>query len=289
VSDRNGHAEARAGIEENLRFLGQHRAHAHIRGVFGLHASFTLRDETLDEVTRRRPEGSGCHIHVAEDPLDVEASRRAFGAGPVERLERFRLLDAHTLLAHGIHLPAEDYARIGRRNGVLIHNPESNANNGVGRLDVANAAKQGCLVGLGTDGMGSAMLRALRAAHLTQRAGAKSPDEMLPDLLWNNVSVARRFFEEPLLGELSPGAPADIAVIDAAAPTPIASKNLAGHLIYGASEAPVRHTIARGRILLEDFAHKTLDPAELGARARELSPALWERFHALKWGTNFLG
>ena len=288
VSDRNGHEEARAGIEENLRFLSQQRGHARIRGVFGLHASFTLRDETLAEVAKRRPEGSGCHIHVAEDPVDVEASRRAFGAGPVERLKRFGLLDSRALLAHGIHLQAEDYSRIGRRKGVVIHNPESNANNGVGWLNVPQATTQGCVVGLGTDGMGSAMLRALRAAHLTHRA-ACSPGEVLPDLLANNAIVARRFFDEPLLGELAPGAPADVAVIDAPVPTPIASKNLAGHLIYGASEVPVRHTIARGRILLEDFVHATLDLGELAARARELSPALWERFHALKWGTNFLG
>lgn len=288
VSDRNGHAEARAGIEENLRFLGQQQGHARIRGVFGLHASFTLRDETLTEVAKRRPEGSGCHIHVAEDPVDVEASRRSFGVGPVERLARFGLLDSRALLAHGIHLQAEDYAHIGRRGAVLIHNPESNANNGVGRLNVAQAAKQGCVVGLGTDGMSSAMLRALRAAHLAHYA-ASSPDEALPDLLANNTMVARRFFDEPLLGELSPGAPADIAVIDAPAPTPIATKNLAGHLVYGASEAPVRHTIARGRILLEDFVHATLDLREVAARAHELSPALWERFHALKWGTSFLG
>lgn len=289
VSDRNGHAEARAGIEENLRFLKQQSARGgRIRGVFGLHASFTLRDETLADVAKRRPEGSGCHIHVAEDPVDVEASRRAFGVGPVERLERFGLLDSRALLAHGIHLQAEDYARIGRGNAAVIHNPESNANNGVGRLNVAQATKHGCVVGLGTDGMSSAMLRAVRAAHLTHRA-ASSPDEALPDLLANNTMVARRFFDEPLLGELSPGAPADIAVIDSLAPTPIASNNLAGHLLYGASEAPVRHTIARGRILLEDFVHATLDPRELAARARELSPALWERFHALKWGTSFLG
>lgn len=288
VSDRNGHAEALAGIEENLRFLAQQRGHPRIRGVFGLHASFTLRDETLADVAKRRPEGSGCHIHVAEDPVDGEASRRAFGVGPVERLKRFSLLDAHALLAHGIHLQAEDYARIARGGATVIHNPESNANNGVGRLNAALATKQGCVVGLGTDGMSSAMLRALRAAHLTHRA-ASSPDEALPDLLANNTMVARRFFDEPLLGELSPGAPADIAVIDSLAPTPIALDNLAGHLIFGASEAPVRHTIARGRILLEDFVHATLDPRELAARSRELSPALWERFHALKWGTSFLG
>lgn len=134
------------------------------------------------------------------------------------------------------------------------------------------------------------MLRALRAAFLVHRArhtGAASG--ALPELLFNNVQVARRFFDEPLLGELAPGAAADVIVVDAQSPTPVGPENLLGHLIFGASESPVRHTIARGRVLLEDFSHRTVDPAELAARARELTPALWQRFAALKCGTQFLG
>lgn len=291
VTDRNGHDQARAGIEENLRFILQHASHPRIRGVVGLHASFTLRDTTLAEVAERRPPRAGCHIHAAEAPLDMEASRRAFGLGPVERLERFGLLDARCLLAHGIHLEPDDYARIATHNAVLVHNPESNANNGVGHLDAANAAGQGCLVGLGTDGMSSAMLRALRAAFLVFKSAAQSgcATAVLPELLWNNVQVARRFFDEPLLGELAPGAPADVIVVDTAPPTPLGPENLLSHLVYGVSEAPVRHTIARGRVLLEDFCHRTVDPVELAARARELTPGLWQRFGALPYGTNFLG
>jgi len=292
VTDRNGHKEARAGIEENLRFLRQQRGHSRIRGVFGLHASFTLRDETLAEVAERRPQDAGCHIHVAEDRIDVQASRRTFGLGPIDRLKRFGLLDDRSLLAHGIHLEPKDYSDIARHGAVLVHNPESNANNGVGHLDTVNAGTLGCLVGIGTDGMSSAMLRALRAAFLAQRAADGDPRsgfEVLPDLLCTNAKVARRFFDEPLLGELASNAPADIIVVDAPAPTPIRPENLFTHLVYGASEAPVRHTIARGRVLLENFCHKTMDPAEVAARARELAPALWQRFGALKQGTSFLG
>lgn len=292
VTDRNGHDEACAGIEENLRFIRQQRGHPRIRGVFGLHASFTLRDQTLAEVGERRPKEAGCHVHVAEDAIDVEASRHAFGLEPVERLEHFGLLDERSLLAHGIHLEPDDYANIARHSAVLIHNPDSNANNGVGRLDTVNAGGYGCLVGLGTDGMSSAMLRALRTAFLAHRAGRCDPSsgfKVLPDLLFNNARVARRFFDEPLLGELAPDAPADVIVVDAPVPTPIGSENLFSHLVYGVTEAPVRHTIARGQVLLENFIHKTLDPNELAARARELTPALWQRFGALNWGTNFLG
>lgn len=292
VTDRNGHAEALAGLEENLAFIEAHRDHPRIRGLVGLHASFTLREETLAEVAARRPAGAGVHIHLAEDPVDGEASRASFGAGPVSRLERHGLLDDRCLLAHGIHLEPAEYARIGAGGAVLVHNPESNANNGVGRLDPVLAAEHGCRVGLGTDGMSSAMLRALRAAFLTLRGGRRDPAvgfAVLPELLATNAETAARLFGEPLLGRLAPGAPADLIVVDAPPPTPVTADNLFGHLVYGASEAPVRHTIARGRVLLEDFGHSTINLAQVAARARERAPELWRRFHALDWGTPYLG
>jgi cytosine/adenosine deaminase-related metal-dependent hydrolase len=101
--------------------------------------------------------------------------------------------------------------------------------------------------------------------------------------------VARRFFPEPLLGRLAPGAPADLAVVDAPSPTRIGPDNAFGHLVYGASEAPVRHTVARGAVLLEDFRHTTLDPAALAAQARVLAAGVWERFRALSGGTSLSG
>ncbi len=292
VTDRNGRDGARAGVDENLRFLAARASDPRVRGVFGLHASFTLRDETLADVAGRRPAGAGCHVHVAEDPIDNQASLAAFGAGAVERLERYGLLDQRALLAHGIHLEREGYETIARADATIIHNPESNANNGVGRLDVARVGGRGCQVGLGTDGMSSAVLRSLRAAFLHHRAGTNDPSagfDHIPDLLANNVRVARLFFDEPQLGELVPGAPADIIVVDAPPPTPVTGANFFGHLAYGLSEAPVRHTIARGRVLLEDGRHATVDVERLAARAREVSPGLWNRFAGMPWGTSFLG
>jgi cytosine/adenosine deaminase-related metal-dependent hydrolase len=292
VSDRNGHEEALAGVQENIRFLNECRNHPRIRGVFGLHASFTLCAETLAEVARRRPAGAGCHIHVAEDALDVDFSREEFGLGPVERLERFGLLDERCLLAHGIHLQPRDYENIARRGGVVIHNPESNDNNRVGRLDIEKVSRSGCAVGLGTDGMSSSMLRAWRAAYRSLRAAGDdsgSGFRAVTELLFQNAKVARRFFDEPLLGALAPGAPADIIAMDAPPVAPLREADLFGQLLLGVAEAPVRHTIARGRVLLEDFVHTTLDPAALAENAAKLTPALQERFAKLAWGTSFLG
>ena len=54
-----------------------------------------------------------------------------------------------------------------------------------------------------------------------------------------------------------------------------------GHLVYGTAGARVRHTIARGRILMRDFELLTLDPEAAAREAREIAPRVWERFHAL--------
>ena len=284
ISDRNGHHEALAGLDENLDFIAGHQDHPSLRGTLGLHASFTVSDETLDAIAERRPKGCGCHVHVAEDRLDLQVSEVAFGAAPIERLHRWGLLDERALLVHGIHLTAADRAVVADSSSVIVHCPESNANNGVGRLDVERVAAEGCTVALGTDGMSSAMLRSLRAAVLGQRAGRRDPAAgfaACPHLMSTNSLVARRFLNEPLLGEIEPGAPADLCVVDCPPPTPISADNLFGHLVYGASEAPVRHTIARGRVLLEDFHHTTLDPLAIAEEARRAAPGLWERFHAV--------
>jgi putative selenium metabolism protein SsnA len=290
ITDRNGHDQAITGLVENLDFIEKYRQHPRIRGTLGLHASFTVSDETLDEVASRRPADVGCHVHLAEDPIDIQVSELAYGAPPLERLESRGLLDDRALLIHGVHLSPEGLSVVAGKRSVLVHCPESNANNGVGRLDVERAAGKGCTVGLGTDGMSSAMLRSLRAAFLIQRAGREDPTvgfTVHPRLLQTNALVARRFFDEPLLGELAADAPADICVVDSPSPTPITPENLFGHLVYGASEAPVRHTIARGRILLEDFRHTTLDPPAIAEAARQESPGLWQRFHEL--GTSGAG
>ncbi len=284
ISDRNGHIEALSGLQENLQFASGHRENPRVRGRLGLHASFTISDSTLEQVSRQRPADLGIHIHLAEDQLDAKLSQERYGETPLDRLGHFGLLDRYALLAHGVHLDPRDVSRVAESGATLIHNPESNSNNAVGHLDLEAALRLGCTVGLGTDGMSSHMLRSLRAAFLGVRAGMGDPTtgfDTVPGLLAANVRRAAQIFGEPLLGQLQTGAPADVIVVDGPPPTPVCQNNAFGHLLYGASESVVRHTVARGRVLLKDFRHKTLDVGEIADQARAATPALWERFKDL--------
>ncbi len=292
VTDRNGPEGAKEGLEETRRFATAVAGTPRLRGMIGLHASFTVREQTLAAAAASGGASLGCHLHAAEGRLDVEASRKEFGATPVERLERHGLLGPKTLLAHGIHLELADLERVAAADATIVHAPESNANNGVGLLDLDATRRAGCGVGLGTDGMTSAMMRSARAAFLMQRHAKGMPAGGFAEteaLLQRNVAVARRILSEPLLGVLAPGAPADLAVIDAPPPTPLTSRNLTGHVLYAASEAPIRHTVARGRVVLRDFELTTIDLAQLSARARELAPEIWRRFDEQSVNTPFLG
>jgi putative selenium metabolism protein SsnA len=284
ISDRNGHTEALDGLDENLSFFESRKDHPTIRGMLGLHASFTVSDETLEAVERRRLEGMGCHIHVAEDQLDLRVSKMAYGAAPVQRLENHGLIDDRTLAIHCVHLGAGDRQILAERSATIVHNPESNANNGVGRLDLPAAAADGCRIGLGTDGMSSAMLGALRAAFLGVRNGERNPTAgftVVPELLATNAEFAATILDQPLLGRLEPGAPADLCVFAVSPPTPITPENHFAHLVYGVAGSPVRHTIARGRVVLADHRFQTMDPQAVANEARRATPELWRRFEDL--------
>src|SRR5262245_11472696 len=70
VTDRDGPEKSKAGIEENTRYLQSAipESQSAIAATFGLHASLTLSDATLDAC--RSAYDGGFHIHAAEHEAD---------------------------------------------------------------------------------------------------------------------------------------------------------------------------------------------------------------------------
>jgi cytosine/adenosine deaminase-related metal-dependent hydrolase len=156
ATERNGgRDEARRGLEECRRFIRANRR-PFVAGVVGLHASFTVSDDTVREAGEMcRELGTVMHLHVAEDEADVEDARRRGYAGPLERLIDLGALPAGSILAHGVHLSAGQVRRASDAGCWFVQNPRSNENNRVGYpLGLASAER----VALGTDGFDSDMM-----------------------------------------------------------------------------------------------------------------------------------
>lgn len=284
VSDRHGKEKGRRALQENVRFLESlvPEERSYLGGMMGLHASFTLEDETLDIAGQEAERlGVPSHIHVGEGLVDIEDSLKRGYMGVVARLQHFHILQPNTLAIHGVNLKEEEFKELAKSCSYLIYNPQSNMANGVGTFNLLYAMKEGLSIGLGTDGFTNDMFESLKVANLLTTHYSRVPGRgvvLSKEMLFTtNCQLAESFFGLPL-GSLAPGYGADVIIVDYSSPTPILSANAFQHLLMGVSGARVRTTIARGRILMEDREWKVLDVERVKAKAREQAANFWSRF-----------
>jgi len=150
ATERNGgRDEGRRGLAECRRFI-ETNSRPLVRGVIGLHASFTVSDETIREAAVLcRALDTVLHVHVAEDAADVADAVRRGWDGPLERLAGLGALPPGSILAHGVHLGQAQVRRADELGCWLVQNPRSNRGNRVGYPTALRASTR---VALGTDG-----------------------------------------------------------------------------------------------------------------------------------------
>lgn len=252
ATERNGgREEAREGLAECRRFIESNRRPG-VRGAIGLHASFTVSDETVREAGRLcRELGTILHVHMAEAASDVEDARDRGYAGPFERLLELEALPPGSLLAHGVHLDRTQVQEVAQRRLWLIQNPRSNRGNGVGYPSALVASDR---VAVGTDGYPARMddeavaLREVAAEH-AETSGV----------------VARRLEAgHRLAAELfGPDTGADTVVRDA-------------DIVHNVKVA--------GRTVVEEGRLTSGDIDEIRAEAARQAPHLWVRMKRLSEG-----
>lgn len=284
VTDRDGPDKAKAGIAENARFIAetQQRADPLLGGTFGLHASLTLSDATLEQcVDVARDLDVGFHIHVAEDQADVRDSLKRSGQRVVERLEKLGILGPKTIAAHCVHVDEHEVDILRETGTRVVHNPRSNMNNAVGTADVLTMLERGIEVGLGNDGFSNNMFTEMHATYLVHKLSKSDPrvmgaDQVMQIAFAHNAHTAGLFLPGPL-GEISVGALADVILVDYVPTTPLTEGNFPWHVIFGVDGTGVDTTIVGGRVLMRDKGILTLDEEEICAKSRERASGLWKR------------
>jgi putative selenium metabolism protein SsnA len=289
VTDRDGQERASAGIEENVRFIERARqdrpAGGRVAATFGLHASLTVSDATLENCREAAPEGVGFHIHVAEHEADEYDSLAKSGLRVVDRLEKHGILGPRTIVAHGVHVDAREIALLAESETWVSHQPRSNMNNAVGAAPVESQLRAGVKACLGTDGFSHTMWEEWKAAYLLHKVWHRDPRRMsASDVarlgVYNNATLANLFFPEAPLGALTQGAYADLIFVDYHPHTPLSAGNLPWHIVFGFNESMVTTTIVAGQVLMRDRQLLTMDEEAISAHARQLAPRVWERYQS---------
>lgn len=284
VSDRDGEQIMNNGIKENIDFINycnKEKDHM-LKGMFGLHASLTLADKTLEKCeSQNAGTNVGFHIHAAEGIEDLSDSKSKYGMGVVERLYKRQILGEKSIAVHCVHISEEEMEILKNTGTNVVHNPESNMGNAVGVSPVLKMFDKGIMLGLGTDGYTSDMFESLKAANCLHKHANNHPSAAWgepPHMLFeNNLKIAEKYFEKPM-GRLIEGAYADIIVVDYNPPTRLYSENVNSHLLFGVSGRAVETTIINGQVVMENRRLTNLDEEEICAKSRELANKAWDRF-----------
>jgi putative selenium metabolism protein SsnA len=285
VTDRDGPERAREGIAENLRFIKEtsHNDRQSVAATFGLHASLTLTDATLERC--RAAHDGGFHLHAAEHDVDQYDSMKKSGTRVIDRLHGAGILGPQTLLAHCVHIDHREAELLRESSAWVAHQPRSNMNNAVGTADVEGLLRLGVPVCLGNDGFSNAMWDEWKAAYLSHKAAHRDPRRMSANTVvqmavTNNAALANMFFPQAPLGLVAKGAFADLILVDYHATTPLRAQNLPWHIIFGFESSMITTTICAGRMLMKDRRLLFLDEAEIAAKSRELAGKVWARIVA---------
>lgn len=281
VSDREGREKMIQAVKENEAFLLSVKKEdsRRLQGMMGMHAQFTLSDETMEYCIAHTPEGAGYHIHVAEGIEDLHHCLKTHGKRIVNRLMDFGILGGKTIAAHCIYINAQEMELLRETGTIVVHNPESNMGNACGCPPTMEILRKGILTGLGTDGYTHDLLESIKVANVLHKhhlCDANAAWAEVPQMAFqNNAKIAGLFFDTPL-GILKEGAAADVIVMEYQPLTPMSDENAYGHALFGMCGRDCLTTMANGRLLMKDRELLGIDMEKEMAECREEAKKLWK-------------
>ena len=266
-------------IKENISFANKFHTH-HVSGLFGMHASMSLSNETLKKVSRKLKD-LPIHIHVAESEMDEEDSYAKYGISIMERLDKFGLVNKDSLIVHGVHISDKELDIVKARGAYMVVNTTSNLNNAVGIPDIKKFIDKGIPVMVGNDGLSSQMtteyLNAMYLTHLKNNSPTALNIGHIKDMINNAYDyVGRRL--DIKIGKISPDYVSDFLLVDYTPFTKMDSGNAFGHIFYGLfpNFKPV-DVYVDGKRLVRNGQLVSKKAKEELIISREYSKELWRR------------
>ncbi|KLO22541.1 amidohydrolase [Marinitoga sp. 1197] len=264
-------------IQENSEFLKN--SSEKYAGMFGLHASLSLSNETLKKVSENL-NGAPIHIHVAESIEDEEDSINKYGKRVVERLEEFNLLTKNSILSHCVHIDKKE-AEIMSKYGIYVAlNPTSNMNNAVGLPNYKLLKEKGINTIVGNDGLGYNITREYLNLYFTQKYRYNDPLFFNFEDLKRNIDNVYNLVGEMLgikLGRIKEGYKADMISFEYKPFTPIDESNILGHVFFGIwDNLDVADTIVNGEFLMKDREVK-FEVEKIYNEAKKIAENLWRK------------
>lgn len=245
------------------------------------HAPYTCSKKTLTAAKAlTRDRGVLFQIHVSETRTEVETCRREHGASPIGYLDRLGILDAHTLLVHGVWLDERDIDCIANQGCPVVHCPESNMKLASGIAPVTRLLDAGVTVALGTDGAASNndldLFREMDTAAKLQKIATGDPTAAAARSVLRMATIegAAAVGLGAEVGSLEPGKAADLMVLDPDCPALVPDFHPESLAVYAAGGGAVKDVMTAGRFRVRDGRLVALETASIIDAARQAAAAV---------------
>jgi formiminoglutamate deiminase len=233
--------------------------------VVGL-APHSLRAVTADELAAlaRLAGARPVHIHIAEQPREVEDCFDWSGVHPVSWLLDHAAVDDRWCLVHATHVTDAETAALARSGAVVGLCPITEANLGDGLFPARRFVEAGGRIGIGSDSnVLIDMSEELRLLEYGQRLAYRARNLLVEEGGSSGESLFRRALEggAQALGAaagLAAGAPADFITLDPDHPSLHArdGAGLTDALIFAAGRGAIDGVWRRGEQLVSGGRHR---------------------------------
>jgi formimidoylglutamate deiminase len=223
-------------------------------------------DYLLDLAEYARARGFPIHMHVAEQPAEVEACLGEYGARPVEFLGQNGILDSKFTAVHAIHVKEDEIARLARHQAAVCACPTTERNLGDGIVPAGELQAAGIDICLGSDSnIQIDILEDARQLEYNLRLSkrerailspAPEPDSLAGGL-FKSATVNGAASIGAAGGNLDVGRPADFFTVDLNDVSLAGAdrESLLSHIVFAQERTAVRGVFVNGEPVIEEGRH----------------------------------
>ncbi len=230
-------------------------------------------------------EGSLYHTHASENKNEIDTVRRMTGKENIEYFDSIGILSDRTVLAHGIHVSAEETVILKEKDVRISHCPSSNLKLGSGIANIPNYLTKGISVSLGADGPpcnnNLSMFTEMRLAALIQKP-IHGPTAMDAKTVFKLATIdgAAALHLNKEIGSIEIGKKADLVMLNLnGSDKSLLDRdvNIYSDIVYSSSKNDVKYVMIEGEWVVKEGISTIYDEEEIVTKGKVLLESLLER------------
>lgn len=212
--------------------------------------------------------GYPIQTHASQSLVEFYEMTSRNGKTPIQWLDEIGVLE-DMIVGHAIFLDHHPYLNwttrtdlglLAERNATVAHCPTQFSRRGFPLRTFGEYVRKGINLGLGTDTYPHNIIEEMRSALMSARMTAGSVDDLKTVDVFNAATIGgAKALNRADIGKLTPGAKADIVLVDLRNPSMLPLREPLRSLIYAAGERPIRDVFVDGVNVVRDHKVRTID------------------------------